>query len=329
MFASFFLTNLKVFYAMLFLGGAVIPGKGVVLILYACEFMTPKQQIIFNSMALAIDSFTLVLITFYYWFIDNHYVGITSVGVVMGLILVFGLIVSLPESFLWMVKVGRKTEAATEMHRLNVVSSPEKAQEVFERYPSPDEATVKVDVSQYFRDSKIVTNLVVMTISWSVTSYCYYMLGFYIKYMPGGIYPNYLALGLSEVFGAFVGGYFTLRFGLKISFIVLFLISLIGGVLIIIVGEENETWMPVFLILAKLGISAIFCCVYAGTVQVFPTLFGGTAYGVCNFVARLLTICAPIVAEKSPPTPMITFVALCMLGMCSAAFLRVQHEKAD
>ena len=50
----------------------------------------------------------------------------------------------------------------------------------------------------------------------------------------------------------------------------------------------------------------------------FPTQFGVTSIGICNFVARIGLIFAPIIAEIANPTPMIIFTVLSMIALlCS------------
>ena len=72
---------------------------------------------------------------------------------------------------------------------------------------------------------------------------------------------------------------------------------------------------PLFVGIAKFGISGTFVLLYVSTVDVFPTLFCVTALGYMNFAARLFTILDPQVAEREEPIPMLlvailTFVAL-------------------
>jgi hypothetical protein len=87
------------------------------------------------------------------------------------------------------------------------------------------------------------------------------------------------------------------KLGMKLSFTLLFSLSVIGGICILFLGESSTFWMPFFVVLAKFGIAGGFVIVYVSTVDVFPTLFCATALGFCNFFARVLTIFAPLVAE--------------------------------
>jgi len=54
----------------------------------------------------------------------------------------------------------------------------------------------------------------------------------------------------------------------------------------------------------------------------FPTLFAATAMGICNFVARLITIGSFVIAEKDPPVPMTIFVSVMMIGIVVSQFIK-------
>jgi len=86
--------------------------------------------------------------------------------------------------------------------------------------------------------------------------------------------------------------------------------------------------MPIFVTLAKFGISSAFVIVYVATVDVFPTLFCATAIGFCNFFARVATILAPLIAEKQPPLPMLIFTSMTAVGSVLALFIRPAKKEA-
>lgn len=134
--------------------------------------------------------------------------------------------------------------------------------------------------------------------------------------MPGNIYNNNLASTVSEFGAIILSGFMYKKMGLKLSFTILLSVSVVGGILILIFSHnESKLWMPIFVLLAKFGISGGFNLSYCSTVYVFPTLFCATALGMCNFFARILTIFAPVIAEMDPPVPMALFTALAAFGI--------------
>ena len=81
--------------------------------------------------------------------------------------------------------------------------------------------------------------------------------------------------------------------------------------------------MPVFVLLSKFGIACAFNTSYLTTPMVFPVILTSTAFGICNVVARLATVGAPIIAEFKFPTPTLVFSALSILGiLCSICLPR-------
>ena len=126
----------------------------------------------------------------------------------------------------------------------------------------------------------------------------------------------------SELLAYILGGILYKKVGIRLEFTISFLISVLGGLMILFWGTNNPQLMPIFVTLAKFGISSGFVIVYVSTVDVFPTLFCATALGFCNFFARVATILAPLIAEKKPPLPMLIFTSMTALGSVLALLIR-------
>lgn len=153
-----------------------------------------------------------------------------------------------------------------------------------------------------------------MCYMWASTSFSYYMISLYMKYLPGNIYNNTIVSGVAEFLAYGLGGILYTKLGIKKSYALLYTVSSIGGILIIILGTSNETWMPVFVMISKFGIAGCFTICYVSNSHVFPTLFCSTAIGICNFVSRFLSIFSAEIAEVAPPVPMVIFSVLTALG---------------
>jgi hypothetical protein len=57
-----------------------------------------------------------------------------------------------------------------------------------------------------------------------------------------------------------------------------------------ILGKIYLNAMPLFIAFARIGVAWGFVLVYVANAEVFPTLFAATAMGICNLVARIITI---------------------------------------
>lgn len=73
---------------------------------------------------------------------------------------------------------------------------------------------------------------------------------------------NSLSSSLSEMVANLLGGVFYKYLGIKKSFILCFGVGLLGGLLILFLGDEHTEWMPIFIALGKGGISANFVIIY-------------------------------------------------------------------
>ena len=62
--------------------------------------------------------------------------------------------------------------------------------------------------------------------------------------------------------------------------------------------------LPVFITMAKFGISAAFNMIFIASVQLIPTIVAASVFGYCNVLARLMTVLSPIVAELDYPLPL-------------------------
>lgn len=141
-----------------------------------------------------------------------------------------------------------------------------------------------------------MVNLVVMCYMWAMASIIYYLMSYYVIYLPGNTYTNTYASGVAEVFAIFFGGFIIKVCDAKWAFVISNCIALCGGLCILILGTALPGWMAVFVVIAKFGISSTYMLVYAVTIDVFPTLFAATAFGICNLIASFGTVITPYLA---------------------------------
>jgi hypothetical protein len=77
----------------------------------------------------------------------------------------------------------------------------------------------------------------------------------------------------------------------------------------------------------KFGISGCFNAIYIGTATMFKTSLSATAFGICNFVARLATIFAPLIAEWEDPIPLTILVTMCIFATALVSQLSPIDER--
>jgi OCT family organic cation transporter-like MFS transporter 4/5 len=163
-------------------------------------------------------------------------------------------------------------------------------------------------------------NLFFLTILWMVSSFDYYMISFQLKYIKGDIYINTAASSFSEVIAYAVGGSMMAYLGIRKSFIISFMVGVLGSLLLIFVNpaDVDKIVLAVFVLASKFGVSATFVMVYIVTPAIFPPAYSATVLGICNIFARGISILSPEVAEIPRPVPMLLFCA-CAFGACLAS----------
>lgn len=165
-----------------------------------------------------------------------------------------------------------------------------------------------------------------MIFVWAASSFSNYLLNYSIKNIPGNFFLNNLISGFSDVPVAILGGYLYHKFGLRIVLFLFFMISLCGGIAIIIFGESDQNVVPIMIAFAKGGVKVTFDVCYLGNSFLFPALYAGTVFGICNAGAKISTILSPMVAEVGPPIPLIIFCILTASSAFSSLFIKAVPE---
>ena len=165
-----------------------------------------------------------------------------------------------------------------------------------------------------------------MVYFWIASSFSLYLVNYSIKNLNGDFFMNNLISGVSDVPVAILGGYLYHKFGLRAVLCSFFTVALLGGIMIIIFSETNPNLVPIFIAFAKGGVKVTFDICYLGNSFLFPAIFAGTAFGICNAGAKISTILSPMLAEVEPPIPMIVLSILTASGAMSSLFIKTAPE---
>ena len=171
-------------------------------------------------------------------------------------------------------------------------------------------------------------NLVLMSITWASSTFTYYMVGFYIKYIPGDIFNMVIVSCLAELFACLISGVLSSRLGTKKCLFSSFLLGGVFGISIIFISPQNTLLISLCLLLTKFGVSSAFNLCFLVTAEYFPTAYSSTVFGACNVFARIMSIFSPLIAEVPAPVPMIVYACFCFMSMLGTTLL-VKHEDAD
>ena len=82
--------------------------------------------------------------------------------------------------------------------------------------------------------------------------------------------------------------------------------------------------IPVLIFFCKIAINIAFLNSYQASYRedvIFPFYKRATSIGICNFIARSVTIAAPLIAELPKPTPAIILLVASLVAFVAAFFL--------
>ena len=150
-------------------------------------------------------------------------------------------------------------------------------------------------------------------------SFCYYLINFYVKYLPGNIFTNQIVNSLAEAIAHTSPLILTKLMSQKKGFATGFITCAVSSFLVMIAEfYESQSLIPVGVLGAKAGIAVAFVFLYFSQVSFFQSSYLGLMFGATNVVGRCSTILAPIVAELQDPIPMVTSMVLCLIALfCS------------
>ena len=175
---------------------------------------------------------------------------------------------------------------------------------------------------------RIGLNLFLMVIAWVTATVNYAIINLYMKYVPGSVYVNFSVSGASEILAHIVVGVFYLKLTPRWTFFIGYAISIAGSICLVFQDkfEDNSTLVAFFVLFVKFGISMSMCACYISTPFVFPIILGGTAFAICNAVARFSSIASPTIVEMDGGTPMIIFSALSIAGLLASLFISTDKD---
>lgn len=92
---------------------------------------------------------------------------------------------------------------------------------------------------------------------------------------------------------------------------------------------EDPSALSLIILMTRCGINLAFCFVFVIHTEIFPTVFLGTSYGICNFICRTVTLLAPLMAEsKDKAIPLTTLMVACLVGtICCLSLKKIDVNK--
>lgn len=161
-----------------------------------------------------VDSFTMVVAAIYFKWISKDWIPFMETCFATTVVAAVAVFI-LPESPKYLLHQGQYKKAKNAFNFIawmNMNPGIDRHESVREAHPNTSNSYSEhhIDVSLIdmedkgyrFRDLLRVrvffVNLLVMNLAWSASSFNYYMIGYYFKYIPGDIYLNVMYAGIAE-----------------------------------------------------------------------------------------------------------------------------------
>jgi hypothetical protein len=160
-----------------------------------------------------------------------------------------------------------------------------------------------------------------MILAWSASSFCFYILGFYVKYIPGDIFINTIILALADSVSSACTGLIASSIGAGLTMTLAFGVSFLGGISLIFVNKDSIL-ITALILVTKFGINISFTLCYIINAEYFPSVVSSRIFGICNIFSRISTILSPLIAELKAPIPMVVYSLVCLINMVCSMFLK-------
>lgn len=322
--------SLRTAFFLMFLIGIAMSGRAFVGYVWMSESLQIQHTTRMTAFLFCIDSLGIFLAAIYFKYISKNWVYFYSTPLV---ILFFAAIklCLLEESpkFLYATKqYDRLRKVLTVIGRKNGKLAPDQTfnyQFQIEQEQAEDESKAeKTDIKEFAKTKQNVTNLIIFIILNISCNFIYYLINFYIKYIPGDIYLNQIINSVAEsVANGPLSVIVASLLPIKKNYFFCFVTCAISCSFIYVSTEKQWTDMiPLTVLMAKSSVTIAFCALYFSTLQFFPSSYLGLAMGIQNMIGRMSTIAAPVVAEMSGPAPMAVSILLCISASISACMLK-------
>ena len=156
----------------------------------------------------------------------------------------------------------------------------------------------------------------------------FYIIAFYIKYFPGSMFVNSIALGSSDIVSYAIAAFLLKKSNTRVCLVVSFILSVIGSVTYQFVKAENL--IPVVVILCRSGNAMAITTLYSTNNRFYPSYLLTSSFGILNLTAHVVAIAGPIVAEMAEPYPIIIFGISAAVSCLGSIFLKeIRHTETN
>ena len=139
-----------------------------------------------------------------------------------------------------------------------------------------------------------------MVVIFISASFGYYLIEYQLRFIKGEMYYNTLTSSSSEIVAYIISGYLMEKLGLKVSFVLAYIISLAGMFSLLFYSGDDKFMFSLFVMGSKFGLCLSYNLAFLANYGLFPVSIQSTAMGICNIFAKLFTILTPYISELKP-----------------------------
>jgi hypothetical protein len=171
-------------------------------------------------------------------------------------------------------------------------------------------------------DEKITRhNLLASMVLWTMSSFNFYLVTFYLKYFPGDIFQSTLCFAFSDLFGYIFSGLLLKKVKVGRALRLSFLISGFGAFFYIIYGQAQPNLLPFLICMTRVGCTMNYNILEISVPRLFPIRYVATVYGYVLFLAHIFACLSPMIAEIQDPYPFTVFFLAVIISLFCSYFL--------
>jgi len=89
-----------------------------------------------------------------------------------------------------------------------------------------------------FKDRIYMLNLFIISMTWMASAVCFYIIGFYIKYIPGNVFSNIVITSIADALSSIGAGLVAEYIGAKKTLFMSFSLAALAGFALIFAGDN-------------------------------------------------------------------------------------------
>lgn len=191
--------SLIIAYIIIFLNGVVIAVRVSVSYVMMMELVPENKKKRYNLISAICDSTGVIIIALYYYFV-KYGESLFYVYIILTCVFLF-LLWKVPETPHFLYSHRRWTELHEAFDKIAELNNGNKLGVKFDAESNENGEHVEPDKSftALVSDKARLINLLAMIFNWSVCSFSFYVIGFFIKYFKGNVYTNAAMMGCADI----------------------------------------------------------------------------------------------------------------------------------